>query len=502
MFNVKVDIFRQGLLGEGFTDNFIMGRNHMKKTELKNFGGNEQKAKKIAFPHEFIIVIVMVLLACAMTYIIPAGAYERIKSATGGSVVNPDAFSFISNTPVPFWKIPMLLVKGFYDSSSLVFAILIFTASMQIVMATGSLNALTDVIIRKFSKRQTIAIVVIMVAIAILSAPMGYFPFVAFIPIGIVIAKQAGYDELVGVAMICLAAAMGPNSGMLNPSTTGVGNQLAGLPIFYGFGFRVIGFVVFTVATIAYVIGYANKVKANPTNSLMSDFQNSDDIQGDFKSTELQELTFRQKLVLIVFTILIGVLVYGCTKLGWGFQQMSAFFIVTGIVCGIVFGMSFNEMCNQFTIGAKSVVRAIILISFARTISIVLSDGQILDTVVYTVSGWLDYIPAFLQAPGMLLMHTIINFFITSGSGQAVVTMPIMLPVAQIIGMSPETAVLALNYGDGFTNLIFPHSSALMAFLVLSNVSYQKWLKFMLKLIVIWYLIGAALLVVAQMIHF
>lgn len=476
----------------------------MKTRKLKN---QEVEVKEIAkkglvFPHEFIIVIVMALMACVLTYIIPAGAYERIKDATGVTVVNPDAFNYMANTPVPFWKIPMLLVQGFYKSSSLVFAILIFTASMQIIMATGSLNALTSIIIKKFSKSQAIAVVVIMFAIAVLSAPMGYFPFVAFIPIGILIARQAGYDEIVGVAMICLAAAMGPNSGMLNPSTTGVGNQLAGLPIFNGFGFRVVGFLVFTIATIAYVIHYAKKVKANPQASYIADQESSFGIGAVSSETLDEKITIRQVLVLIVFAALLGVLVYGCTKLGWGFQEMSAFFIVTGVISGIIYGMGFNEMCVQFTNGAKSVVRAIILISFARTISIILSDGQILDTVVHTVSGGMNYIPAFLQAPGMLLMHTIINLFITSGSGQAVVTMPIMLPVAQIIGMTPETAILALNYGDGFTNLIFPHSSALMAFLVLSNVSYQKWLKFMFKLILIWYLLGSALLIIAQIIGY
>ncbi|WP_432405539.1 YfcC family protein [Wukongibacter sp. M2B1] len=476
----------------------------MKETKMKRQEEKVETTKKkgLAFPHEFIIVIIMALMACVLTYIVPAGAYERIKSATGRMVVNPEAFSYIPNTPVPFWKIPMLLVKGFYDSAKLTFSILIFTGSMQIIMATGALNALTSTIMRKFSKRQAIAVVVIMFVIAALSSPMGYFPFIAFVPIGILIARQSGYDEMVGVAMILLAAAMGPNGGMLNPSTTGIGNQLAGLPIFEGFGYRLIGFFVITAITIAYVINYAKKVKADPTCSYVYGIESAVST-GNISSDGLEDrLTTRQTLVLVVFGILIGVLVYGCTKLGWGFQQMSAFFMVLGVLSGIIYGIGFNEMCNQFTIGAKTVVRAIILISFARTISIIFANGQILDTVVHSVSGGLNYLPVFLQAPGMLLLHTIINFFITSGSGQAVVTMPIMLPVAQIIGMSPETAILALNYGDGFTNIIFPHSSALMAFLVMSNVPYQKWLKFIWKLILVWYLIAAGLLIIAQMIGY
>jgi uncharacterized ion transporter superfamily protein YfcC len=461
------------------------------------------KKQKWSFPHEFIIVIIMAVLACILTYIIPAGEYGRIKAATGKMVVNPDLFKYIPNTPVPIWKIPMMMVQGFYDSSSLVFAILIFTGSMQIIMATGAFRALTSTVIRKFSKRQVLAVAVIMFVIAVLSSPMGYNPFIAFIPVALLLASQLGYDEIVGVAMICLAAAMGPNAGMLNPSTTGIANQLAGLPIFYGIGFRLIGFFVFTAITIVYVLRYAQKVKADPSYSYVYGITPSLAI-GNGPNNELAEekLTVRQILVLVVVGLSLCVLVYGCTKLGWGFQQMSAFFIVLGILAGVVYSMRFNEMCNQFAEGSKLVVRAIILIALARTISIVLNDGHILDTVVHTVSGWLNYFPRFLQAPGMLLLHTVINFFITSGSGQAVVTMPVMLPVAHIIGMSPETAILALNYGDGFTNVIFPHSAALMAFLVLSNVPYQKWFKFVWKLILWWYLIGAVLLMIAQMIGY
>jgi uncharacterized ion transporter superfamily protein YfcC len=469
------------------------------KDLIRRLNMETAKKQKWSFPHEFIIVIVMAVLACILTYIIPAGEYGRIKAATGKMVVNPDLFKYIPNTPVPIWRIPMMMVQGFYESSSLVFAILIFTGSMQIIMATGALSALTSSVIRKFSKRQAIAVAVIMFAIAVLSSPMGYNPFIAFIPVALLLAYQLGYDEVVGVAMICLAAAMGPNAGMLNPSTTGIGNQLAGLPIFYGFGFRLIGFFVFTAITIVYVLRYAKRVKAAPSYSYVYGIKPS---LTSGNETGEAKLTTRQILVLVVVGLSLCVLVYGCTKLGWGFQEMSAFFIVLGILAGVVYRMRFNEMCNQFVEGSKLVVRAIILIALARTISIVLANGHILDTVVHTVSGWLNYFPTFLQAPGMLLMHTIINFFITSGSGQAVVTMPVMLPVAHIIGMSPETAILALNYGDGFTNIIFPHSAALMAFLVLSNVPYQKWLKFIWKLVLLWYLIGAVLLIIAQMIGY
>ncbi len=460
---------------------------------------NTKKKGKIRFPHEFIIILVLIVLACILTYIVPAGNYTRVKTESGTTVVDATSFSYVTASPESFLKIPEDIVEGFYNARQLIFAILIFTGGMQIIMATGALQNLTGVIIHKFGKRQALAIAIIMAVVSVLSSPMGYNPFIAFVPLGLYLAVSMGYDAVVGVAIFCLAAAMGPNAGMLNPSTTGVGNELAGLPTFYGFGYRCIGFVLFTAATILYVIRYANKVKADPTKSLVYGIPQNITYEDDGQEKKVSK---RQLVVLIAVLIGIVILIIGCTKLDWGFKQMSAFFIVFGPVCGLIYGTKPNDICNQFVDGCKMVVRAIILIGMAYSISVVLKNGNILDTIVYGVSNLLNYIPVWLQAPGMLVIHTIINFFITSGNGQAVVTMPVMLPVADIIGMSPETAILALNYGDGFTNIIFPHSAALMSFLALSNVPYQKWLKFVGKLVLIWYVIGFALLIIAQAIGY
>lgn len=459
----------------------------------------EKQTAKFRFPHEFIIILCLIVLACVLTYVVPAGNYERIQTEGGTTVVDANSFAYVESTPESFTKLPSDIVEGFYNARQLIFAILIFTGAMQIIMATGAMQNLTGIIIQKFGKKQSAAIAIIMAVVAVLSSPMGYNPFIAFVPLGLFLSAQMGHDAIVGVALFCLAAAMGPNAGMLNPSTTGVGNELAGLPTFYGFGYRCLGFVLFTAATIAYVIRYARMVKADPTKSLVYGIPQEITYVDD---GEEKKLSARQKLVLAVVLAGMVLLVIGCTKWNWGFQKMSAFFVVFGPVCGLIYGTRPNDICNQFVDGCKMVVRAVILIGLAYAISVVLKNGNILDTIVYKVAGLLNYVPTFLQAPGMLLIHTIINFFITSGNGQAVVTMPVMLPVAEIIGMSPETAILALNYGDGFTNIIFPHSAALMSFLALSNVPYQKWLKFVWKLVVIWYVIGCVLLMAAQFIGY
>ncbi len=481
-----------------------MGAPQVKQLEVQKQSRESKKglSGKWAFPHEFIIILVMASLACLLTYIVPAGMYERVQSATGRMVVNPEVFRYIENTPVSLVRLPMMIIQGFYDSRSLAFALIVFTGSMHIVMATGALRALTSTIIRKSGKKKAMAIAIIMAVIAVLSSPMGYNPFIAFVPIGLLLAYELQYDSIVGVAMIAIAAAMGPNAGMLNPSTTGFANSLVGLPTFYGLSYRLVGFVIFTAVSIIYIIRYAQKVKADPTASYVYGIEQRVPEGAGVTGLGEERLNKRQTMVLITVAIGLGFLTYGCTKLGWGFQQMTAFFLCLGVAGGMVYGMSPNQMCIEFTEGSKLVMRAVILVGLARSISVVLNNGQILDTVVHSVSGLLNYFPKILQGPGMLLIHSIVNFFITSGNGQAVVTMPIMMPVAEIIGMSPETAILALNYGDGFTNIVFPHSSALMAFLVLSDVPYQKWLKFIWRLVAIWYVIGSVLLIIAQLIGY
>lgn len=454
--------------------------------------------KKFVFPHSYIIIISILFIVCILTAIIPAGSFERVTTASGTKVVDPASFKFIENTPVSLTKIPVMIVNGFYNGRSLIFAIAIFTGAMQIIMATGMLQAATHSIIKVFSKKQSVALIAIMSIIGILSSPMGYNPFIAFVPVGLLVAQQLGYDELVGVGMVCLAASLGPNAGMLNPSTTGVGNELAGLPTYNGFGYRCVGFVVLSALTIGYLARYANKVKADPTSSYVYGIPRTA-VSG---SDEVPEFTTRRKIVGVAMLIGIVILVLGCTKFNWGFTEMSAFFMVFGVVCGLIYGLGGNEMCNEFTKGFKSVSGALIIVGLAYSISIALNNGNILDTIVYYIAGALKHLPAFLQAPAMLVAHTFINFFVTSGSGQAVLTMPIMLPIAQIIGMQPETAILALNYGDGLSNLIYPHSAALVAFLALSNVPYEKWMKLMAKLFGWWFLAASLLLVIAQVIGY
>ena len=195
-------------------------------------------------------------------------------------------------------------------------------------------------------------------------------------------------------------------------------------------------------------------------------------------------------------------LIYGCSKLGWAHEQTAVCFLLTGICASIVGRRNPNMMCDSFVKGAKTILGACIMIGIARSVALTMDAGNILDTVVYVIAGILGKFPPLLQAPMMFWAHTIINFFVTSGSGQANVTMPIFLPVADLIGMSSETAVLALNYGDGLSNYIYPHSSSLMAFLAACGVGYGTWMKFMGKLFGLWFAFASLFMMLAVVVGY
>lgn len=181
---------------------------------------------------------------------------------------------------------------------------------------------------------------------------------------------------------------------------------------------------------------------------------------------------------------------------------MSSIFLYMGLLVGIAYRMTPNEICREFMKGAKSMCSTSMMIGFAYVISVILTNGNILDTIVNGLSNMLMHVPTLLQAPAMYISHVIINLFVTSGSGQAATTMPIFVPVADLIGMSRQTAVLAFNFGDGFCNFILPHAAATMGFVGALGIPFSKWFKYAIKLFIIWSIIGCALLMLATVIGY
>ena len=352
---------------------------------------------------------------------------------------------------------------------------------------------------KKASGKEWLVVAFLMTVFALLNIPINLNYFIPFAPLGIIIAIAMGYDAIVGISIIMLGGAVGFSCGAMNLPNTGTAQAVAELPVFSGMGYRLICMIPFLIVTIAYVLRYGAKIKKDPTKSLVYgtklDF-------GTFDPDSMPSFEKRHIPVAIVVAGALGYMIYVAIFSSLSFKASAAIFLYMGLLSGIVYRMPVNEMCKRFCDGAKGMATTGILLGFAYAISGILSAGHVMDTVVNTMANALSLFPKVIQAPVMFFMHVIINFFVTSGSGQAAVTMPIFTPVADLVGMTRQTAVLAFNFGDGFCNFILPHAAATMGFVGMANIPFTKWFRYAIVLFGLWCVVGSALLMIASQIGY
>ncbi|MHB9314471.1 YfcC family protein [Fusobacterium polymorphum] len=458
--------------------------------------------KKFVFPNTYVIIILMMIVAVLLTWIIPSGEFERVKDEVSKqSIIIPGTFKYIENNPISFLQIPVYIMKGLAKASDIVFLVIIVGGAFNIIIETGMFQSFAGRLTKVFSNKEVLIIPAFSTIFALACTTMGVNTFIGFAPIAVIIARSIGYDAIVGVSMVALGGAIGFSTGTFNPFTTGVAQSIAGLPIFSGLGYRFICLVVFLIVTNIYIIWYAKKVKANPEASVVYEME-QENKKLEVSEKQHDKIEGKHYLVLLVVIACFVLLVYGSQNWKWKLQENAAMFIWMGVLSGLAYGFGPSKIAEEFTKGAKKLVYGALMMGMANGISLILTDGKILDTTVQYLGGLLVALPSHAQTAGMFLMQLLINGLITSGSGQAAATMPIMLPVADIIGMTKQTAVLAFNFGDGLSNYILPTSSALMGFIAMVGISYSNWMKFMWRLFLIWTVVGAVLVIVANSINY
>ena len=458
--------------------------------------------KKFVFPNTYVIIILMMIVAVLLTWIIPSGEFERVKDEVSKqSIIIPGTFKYIENNPISFLQIPVYIMKGLAKASDIVFLVIIVGGAFNIIIETGMFQSFAGRLTKVFSNKEVLIIPAFSTIFALACTTMGVNTFIGFAPIAVIIARSIGYDAIVGVSMVALGGAIGFSTGTFNPFTTGVAQSIAGLPIFSGVGYRFMCLVAFLIVTNIYIIWYAKKVKANPEASVVYEME-QENKKVEVSEKQHDKIEGRHYLVLLIVIACFVLLVYGSQNWKWKLQENAAMFLWMGVLSGFAYGFGPSKIAEEFTKGAKKLVYGALMIGMANGISLILADGKILDTTVQYLGGLLVVLPSHAQAAGMFLMQLLINGLITSGSGQAAATMPIMLPVADIIGMTKQTAVLAFNFGDGLSNYILPTSSALMGFIAMVGISYSNWMKFMWKLFLIWTVVGAVLVIVANSINY
>lgn len=462
----------------------------------------QTKKKGFTMPHTFVILVVIILIATALTWVIPSGEYARIEDPISGrKIVDATSFTYVDNVRVSPIQLPMLIINAFSANADLITLILLSGAAIHMLTATGALQALVASIVRRFSGKVSVFIPLLMLVFALICTTQGVNTFIAFAPITVMLALSLGLDSIVGVGIILLGGAIGFSTGTLNVSTTLVAQKIAELPNYSGIGYRWVCFAVFYVITCTLLVRYAKKIQKNPELSPMYDL----DKNSQFKNANLDEfgtLDTRKILCIIALVIALVAIVYGCINLDWDFAEQSGIFLVLSIAVGILGGFDANKICAEFMNGAKKMLSAAFIIMFARAIGSVLSAGVITDTIVHSMAVVLTGLPAALLGVGMPAANTLINVVLTSGSGQAAAVMPIMIPLSDLLGVTRQTCILSFNFGDGFCNYILPTSTALMGILGAADVPYDRWMRFMWKIFLVWLAVGAVLVVIAQMINY
>ena len=444
-------------------------------------GRLKEKLARFHMPHTYVILTIILLITAALTYVIPAGEYERVlDAASGRMVVIPDSFHYTEGVRPGFFDIFLALQRGYVSAADILFLILFAYGYIYILTENGTLSQMIHVLIRRLGDRTHLLIPVCMLVFGILGSTMGIFEEVyGLIPVFGGIAVGLGYDVMLGGAIVYVGVATGFAAATTNPFSVGIAESIAQLPAMSGLGYRIFCFVIFQTVSIIYVMWYGARIKAHPEKSVMygvaTDTPPMPEISGD-------GMSLRQKLSLLLFAATIGMLLYGTTRLGWYIDEIAALFLMMMIITGIVGGYSATEICKSFIRSTQSMVSSVLVIGFTRGILLVMQDAQISDTVVYYLSQLLDGSSKSLSAVGMLVIQNIINFFITGSSSQATITMPIMAPVADLVGLSRQTAVLAYIFGDGFSDLFWPTACILGCGLM--GVPVNKWYRFITPLFV------------------
>ncbi len=477
------------------------------------------KLKHIRMPHVFVLLTGVVFVCSILTYIIVSGNYQREKKQVGTitrNVVIPGTYKEIPKhisaegviigdevegkaSPVSLFGFLSSIPKGMQDAADIIFFIFIIGGVFGILQKTGTISAFIHKLLDLFGHTAEVLVIALMIAVAVGASTLGMGEeFIPLIPLFLIVSKNLGYDRVFGLGIVWLAAESGFAAATTNPFTVNIAQGIAEIPLNSGMEFRIIFFVVIMIVTILFLLRYGAKIKKDPSKSIMPD----DDF--DLKEHSLEKVEFKREhlFVMIVSAGLFAFILFAVQEYDWWINEMAGGFLLIGFAAVAISRMKINEAAKAFVDGMKDMVVAALVVGFARGVQVVLQEGQVLDTIIYSAANQLKDFHQFVAAGGMLFFQTTLNFFIPSGSGQAAVTMPLMAPLSDLLGITRQTAVFAFTCGDGFSNMIIPTSGNLMAVLAIAKIPYNKWLKFVMPLFSLLFVLSLVFLIIAVIIQY
>jgi uncharacterized ion transporter superfamily protein YfcC len=447
-----------------------------------------------------VLIFSFIVIAQLLSYVVPHGSFERVPVPDDPSrfVVVDGTYATLTNddtVTLPPWHFLMAVTDGLASAQGIIFLIFLVGGVVGVLRKSGAIDAALHGAVDKLGKSPWMLIGGCLLIFSVGSFTIGMGEeYVPLVPIIVTMSLAMRMDAIVAMGMVWVPYGIGWGCAGINPFGVLIAQDIANVPLTSGWGFRLAMMFTFLAIAFHHIYRYAIRVQKDPSASLVAHV----DYSLGFQPPADLKLTNRRIAVLAVFVLGLAGFVYGVSEFHWYITELNAIFLGIGILAAIICGMTAGETSRTFLEGAAMMTPAALLVGFARTIEVVMTDGQIIDTVVHSIAGLLHGLPAEASALGMLCVQTICNFFIPSGSGQAFVTMPIMSPLATLTDVPQQTAVLAFQFGDGFTNMIVPTSALVMGALALGKVPYVAWFKFVGPLLLKMFALAAVFLVLSM----
>ena len=423
-------------------------------------------------PNTYVIIAILIVFCAFLTWVVPGGEYVTSEDGT---------LSYENVHAVPqTWQVFSAIYNGFVKQAGIIIFILVVGGAFWLLNSTGAVDAGIRRLINVIGRRDKAVLVTLTVLFSLGGAIFGMSEeAIPFVGIVVPLVVSMGYDAIMGLLVVYVASNIGFSSAFLNPFTVGIAQEMAELPLFSGMGYRIFCWAFLTAILCVFVVLYARKTRKATV---------------EVTAIDAAPLTVRQKWVLVVLFLTVIALVLGVTLRGWYMPEITGLFLAMGILCGIIAGFPANRIADELIAGAKDILSAALVVGFASGIVIILQDGKIIDSILHGMQESLEGTGEVSSLSAMYGIQAVINFLIPSATAKAAITIPIMSPFSDLVGVSRQAMVLAFQFGDGFTNMITPTSGVLMAALAMARVPYEKWVKWIWKGVLVLLVLGLLLL--------
>ncbi|MGZ3181421.1 MAG: YfcC family protein [Telluria sp.] len=452
---------------------------------------------RLRLPNTFVLLFAILAMIAAATWLVPGGQYAT-HSVGGRQLVDPATFHYVPSAPQGVVALLMAPIKGFVEAALIIGFVLIVGGAFAVLQKTEAIDAFIKTVARAHAHSRLVRAMLIPVLVTMFSLGGASFGMaeeaIPFVLIFVPLALALGYDSIVGVAIPFVGSQVGFAVAFLNPFNVGIAQGIAGVPMFSGLGYRLVLWLAATGLTIAFLMWYAARVKRDPTRSPTYALDAS--LRGNAGAgVHFERMTRTHVAVLGIFGLALATMIYGVVRYQWFIEEIAALFLALALLVGVVARLAPDDFVAAFLQGARDLVTTGLVIALARGTMILARDAHIIDTMLHGLMPLVQsHYPVF-AAQKMFVIQSVVNFFIHSGSGQAALTMPIMAPLADLVGLSRQTAILAFQLGELTTPMI-PTSGITVGVLALARIPWLTWAKWMLPLQALYLLFALLALVI------